>query len=95
MCIRDRMGDAEGAVANAVGSNIFDICVCLGLPMIIAGRAIPVSFSENFVVLGFVVISMLTTALLLLKKKGVSKKDSLVMGFVYLLFLGYVISTAF
>lgn len=89
-----RMGDAEGAVANAVGSNIFDVCVCLGLPMIIAGKAIPISFGENFVVLGFVVLSMLTTAILLLKKDGVSKKDSFAMGFVYLLFLTYVIVTS-
>lgn len=90
-----RMGDAEGAVSNAVGSNIFDICVCLGLPMIIAGQAIPVNFGENAIVLGFVVLSMITTAVLLLKKNGVSKKDSLYMGFVYLLFLAYVITTVF
>ncbi|WP_425447283.1 sodium:calcium antiporter [Dethiothermospora halolimnae] len=90
-----RMGDAEGAVSNAVGSNIFDICICLGLPMIIAGRAIPVSFGENVGVLAFLVLSMITTAFLLLKKNGVSKRDSLIMGFVYLLFLAYVIATAF
>lgn len=90
-----RSGDVEGAVANAVGSNIFDICVCLGLPMIIAGRSIPANFGENAVVLGFLVLSMITTSLILLKKNGVSKKDSLVMGIVYLMFLAYVISTAF
>lgn len=90
-----RMGDAEGAVSNAVGSNIFDICVCLGLPMMIAGEAIPVNFSQNIGVLGFVVLSMLTTAFLLLKKNGVSKKDSFAMGFVYILFLVYVITVAF
>lgn len=90
-----RMGDAEGAVSNAVGSNIFDICVCLGLPMLIAGRSIPANFSQNAGVLGFVVISMLTTAFLLLKKNGVTKKDSYIMGFVYILFLGYVIVSTF
>lgn len=30
-----RKGDYDDAVANAVGSNIFDICVCLGLPLLI------------------------------------------------------------
>lgn len=90
-----RMGDAEGAISNAVGSNIFDICIALGLPMIIAGRAIPVNFSQNIGVLGFVVISMFTTALLLLKKNGVSKRDSSAMGLVYLMFLAYIIPTAF
>lgn len=89
-----KMGDAEGAVSNAVGSNIFDICVCLGLPMIIAGRTIPANFGQNAGVLGFLVLSMLTTALLLLKKKGVTKRDSLIMGFVYIIFLAYVVLTA-
>ncbi len=30
-------GDYDDAVANAVGSNIFDICVALGLPLLIYG----------------------------------------------------------
>lgn len=56
-----KRGDADGAIANAVGSNIFDICICLGLPMIIAGTAIPVSFAKNIGMLFFLVASMLIT----------------------------------
>lgn len=89
-----RMGDAEGAVANAVGSNIFDICICLGLPMIIAGQNLKVSFNQNIGILGFVLLSMLTTATLLLKKKGVTKKDSFIMLGVYFIFLIYVVLQA-
>lgn len=86
-----RMGDAEGAVSNAVGSNIFDICVCLGLPMMIAGESIPSNFSQSIGVLMFVFVSMLTTAFILLKKKGVKRKDTLVMGVVYIAFLVYAV----
>ncbi|EPY2272358.1 sodium:calcium antiporter [Clostridium sporogenes] len=87
-------GDVEGAVANAVGSNIFDVCICLGVPIIISGKTLPVNFSENVGVLIFLVISMLTTALLLLKKKGVTKKDAFVMFAVYLVFIIYIIGVA-
>ncbi|MCY6484940.1 sodium:calcium antiporter [Clostridium aestuarii] len=84
-------GDAEGAVSNAVGSNIFDICVCLGFPMFIAGNTLPANFSQNIGVLIFLIISMLTTALLLLKKDGVTKKDAFIMLAVYVVFLIYVV----
>ncbi len=29
-------GDDDGAVANAFGSNIFDICICLSIPLLVA-----------------------------------------------------------
>ncbi len=86
-----KMGDAEGAVSNAVGSNIFDICICLGLPMLIAGESIPSNFSQSIGVLIFVFVSMLTTALILLKKKGVKRSDSIIMGLVYAIFLVYAV----
>ncbi|MCM1992821.1 sodium:calcium antiporter [Oceanirhabdus seepicola] len=87
-------GDIEGAVANAVGSNIFDICLCLGLPMIISGQVLPANFQQNVGVLAFLIISMLTTAMVLLKKKGATKKDALLMTVVYLAFLVYIIGVA-
>jgi cation:H+ antiporter len=90
-----KRGDADGAISNAVGSNIFDICVCLGVPMIISGNAIPVSFSQNIGVMFFLVVSMLITAVILLKKSGVKKLDSLAMLAGYLVFLYYIIDTAF
>lgn len=38
LSIKDaRAGEYDDAVANAVGSNIFDICVCLGLPLLAYG----------------------------------------------------------
>ncbi|QXM07163.1 sodium:calcium antiporter [Crassaminicella indica] len=89
-----KLGDADGAVSNAVGSNIFDICICLGVPMIIAKKEIPVSFGENIIIFAFLLISMFTTAALLLKKDGVSKKNASIMAVVYGLFLLYVIGVS-
>lgn len=90
-----KRGDADGAIANAVGSNIFDICICLGLPMIVGGAAIPVSFAQNAGVLAFLVLSMLITAFILLKKTGVKKRDAGIMFSGYLAFLVYIVGIAF
>lgn len=90
-----KRGDADGAIANAVGSNIFDICICLGLPMIIAGSAIPVSFAKNIGMLFFLVASMLITGSILLKKSGVKKSDAKIMLAGYVVFLGYIAGIAF
>ena len=89
-----RKGDADGAISNAVGSNIFDICIGLGIPMIVAGSAIPVSASTNAGVLVFLVISMLLTAFILLKKSGVRKSDAYIMFAGYVGFLIYIIGVA-
>lgn len=89
-----KRGDADGAIANAVGSNIFDICICLGLPMIVGGGSIPVSFSQNSGVLFFLIGSMIMTAFILLKKSGVKKSDAGVMFIGYLTFIVYVIGLA-
>ncbi|WXR62373.1 hypothetical protein WG909_03820 [Peptostreptococcaceae bacterium AGR-M142] len=86
-----RRGDVDGAVSNAIGSNIFDICVCLGFPMLLAGsQGMEANFTQNIGVLAFVVLSMLTTGGLLLKKDGVHKKDAYLMLGVYILFIGYI-----
>lgn len=90
-----KRGDADGAIANAVGSNIFDICICLGLPMIVGGAAIPVSFAQNAGVLLFLVVSMLITAFILLKKSGVKKSDATYMLLGYIAFLVYIVGVAF
>jgi cation:H+ antiporter len=45
-----RRGDDDGAVSNAFGSNIFDICVCLAIPLLINAYLSdwePVLLTEN------------------------------------------------
>lgn len=38
LSIKDaKKGNYDDAVSNALGSNIFDICICLGLPLVIFG----------------------------------------------------------
>ncbi len=75
-----RQGRGEMAVANAVGSNIFDILVGLGLPwaiaIIVLGRTVQVGteglLSSTVVLLGTVILLFvfLTTGRLLSRKEG-------------------------
>lgn len=43
-------GDDSGAVSNAFGSNIFDICICLSIPLLVNSYLVgwgPVSLTQN------------------------------------------------
>ncbi len=41
LSVKDALkGNYDDAVANAVGSNIFDICICLGLPLMLYGLTV-------------------------------------------------------
>ena len=45
-----RRGDDDGAVSNAFGSNIFDICICLSIPLLVnvwLNDGQPVSLTED------------------------------------------------
>ncbi|OPJ55585.1 sodium:calcium antiporter [Alkalithermobacter paradoxus] len=89
-----RRGDVDGAISNAVGSNIFNICICLGVPIIIAGKDLAVSFGQSLVTYEFLLISMVVTSCILLKKEGIDKKDGYLMLLVYLIFVAYVTAVA-
>ncbi len=89
-----KRGDADGAISNAVGSNIFDICICLGFPMLIAGKSIQVDFVRNIGMVAFLVLSMIVTGGILLKKSGVKKHDVYIMGASYVVFLIYIVGIA-
>lgn len=87
-----RKGDIDSATSNAIGSNIFDICICLGLPLVITASHIKTSFSENVGVLGFLVLSLLATAGVMFT--GPTRKKAGAMGIVYGLFIIYIATIA-
>jgi len=89
-----RRGDLEGSISNAVGSNIFDISVCLGLPLLLFWKPIEVSFGTNWVLFGFLILSMLLTAGVLLIRKHLKRRDAWFLFIGYLVFLGYIVIRA-
>ena len=81
-----RRGDADGAVSNAVGSNSFDILICLGAPIFIMG-GIAVDWSSSWPLLIFLLASTLTSVTFLFTDWSLSRREAAVMGGIYVLFM--------
>lgn len=86
--------DADAWMWNAVGSNIFDICIWLWLPILIWTLFMwlnpHVDFNSNVWIFIFLFISVIIY-FLILSKKWLWKKDSLYLFALYLLFIAYVV----
>lgn len=84
-----RRGENELLVGNIIGSNIFNICIVLGLPVVIFGGIKPESFEM------IDVIMMVASAALLwfVARKGspISKKEGVIMLLVFAVYYGYII----
>ena len=96
LSIKDALkGNYDDAVANAIGSNIFDVCVSLGLPITIYGLLEgPIDLSETgddgvrmvrWVMLGFTLVVL---GLLLPGKVG--KKSGITLFFLYGAWVTYI-----
>lgn len=85
-------GEGDMAVSSSIGSNIFDVTVCLPLPWIIwsfiNGKSVPVS-SKNLFSSILVLIGMLAAVIgtILLNKWKLTKNLGYCMMFLYLVFL--------
>lgn len=84
-----KKGELESAVSNAIGSNVFDLCVCLGLPLVITGSVVKVSFASNLGVLGFLVASIVMVGWVLFT--GCKKWKAIPMATLYVIFITYVL----
>ncbi len=96
-----KRGDDDGAVSNAFGSNIFDICICLSLPLIagiflnngqpidllIDGKPMPGLFGLQVLLLSLTVI----TLAILSHRLQLTLRKSLVLVGLYLVFIGYAV----
>ncbi len=86
--IAARKGNADIAIGNIVGSNIFNILFVLGTTAIIS----PVEFSSKFIVDGIVCIFSAVLLFILCRKKYMLKrKDGVILLIVYLVYLFYLI----
>jgi Ca2+/Na+ antiporter len=92
-----RQGKGDMAVSNAVGSNIFDIMICLGMVWLIMiyalGEPIPIS-TEN---LNSSIVLLLATVaalfvLLVLQKWKIGRKSGLILIGIYGIYLIAAIS---
>ena len=79
-----RKGEFDMAVGNIIGTNIFNICVVLGLPVAIYGNVGLGGF--NFVDIFVVFLSSLCLYLFAKSEKVVSRKEAFIMICIFILY---------
>jgi cation:H+ antiporter len=88
-----RKGDIDDATSNVFGSNIFDICIGLGVPLLIYSLAkgpLVIDFDHIEVILGLLGSTILTL-LFFAEGQCLYKKEGLILLSLYGGFVGYII----
>lgn len=96
-----RRGDDSGAVSNAFGSNIFDICICLSIPLLVNSWLTgwqPVSLLQNGAPMpglaGLrVLLASLTVVNLIIMwhRRQITRMKAVFMCGLYVVFVGYAV----
>ena len=84
-----KKGEFDMTVGNIVGSNIFNICIVLGLPILIFGGVISSSF--NYVDLFMLILSPLLFYIFCKSKMTITRLEGILMIFVFFLYYSYLI----
>ena len=84
-----RKGEFDLAIGNVVGSNIFNICVVLGIPVTILGGIPEISF--NLIDLAAMFVSILLLFLFSLKDRKIDKKEGIIFLLIFVAYYSYVI----
>lgn len=83
-----RRGENELLVGNIIGSNIFNICIVLGIPVVIFGTITP----ESFQAIDIIMLIGSTVLLWMVARKGspITKREGLLMLLVFALYYAYI-----
>lgn len=87
-----RKGESDLLVGNIVGSNIFNICVVLALPVAISGGITPNNF--EIIDLVMLVFSSLLLCLLARRNHKISRMNGGLMLTIFTIYYGYIIYSA-
>jgi cation:H+ antiporter len=102
LSIKDaRNGKYDDAVANALGSNIFDVCVCLGLPLFLyclaTGDTVGMSGEDQGSITElrvFLLGSTFAVFLLFLMGKTMNLLKGVLMAMIYVVFVAFIFGRA-
>ncbi|HIT21783.1 MAG TPA: calcium/sodium antiporter [Candidatus Scybalousia intestinigallinarum] len=83
-----KRGEFDLAIGNIVGTNIFNICIVLGLPILIYGDLELVDF--NFVDIFVVLLSSFLLYIFARSEKEISKKEGIIMLLVFCCYYIYL-----
>ena len=98
LSIKDaKKGNYNDAISNALGSNIFDICFALGLPILlytllygpIVMNPDTLSFSLNILIV--LLILTILTFIIFISGKSIGVLKAIILLSMYILFISYVI----
>lgn len=84
-------GEPDLAVGNIIGSNIFNICIVLGIPVAIFGTVTPVSF--QMIDLVMLVASAVLLFIFALTTKRITRLEGTMMLLLFCAYYGVVIAT--
>lgn len=88
-----KKGESDLLVGNIVGSNIFNICVVLALPIAISGSISPANF--EIIDLVMLIASTLLICLLARRDRKINRQEGILMILIFLIYYGYIIYGAF
>lgn len=83
-----RKGEFDMAVGNIIGTNIFNICVVLGLPVVIYGNVSLNGF--NFVDILVVFLSSLFLYIFAKSERVISRKEAILMICTFIIYYAYL-----
>ncbi len=86
--VATRKGEYDIAIGNVVGSNIFNIGIVIGLPVIICGGIYSISF--NIIDLFTMLISTILLFLLCANDRKIDKKEGLLFLLIFIVYYSYV-----
>ena len=87
LAAKDEGEQAEESIVNAFSSNIFDILICLSVPVLLVAKPVEVEASESAVTIGLLALFTAVTLLLIGKGKGVNVRTSYWLLVMYLVFV--------
>ena len=87
--IAAKKGENNMAIGNIVGSNIFNICIVLGLPIVMLGEVVTTTFT-------FIDIIFMTAAVIMLwffsaTSREIKRFEGAIFLAVYVAYLGYIL----
>ena len=86
-----RKGEFDMAVGNIIGTNIFNMCIVLGVPILIFGGIESVSFK----LIDTAVVLLAATLFYIFSRndKELSRKEGIIMLLIFIIYYGYVLAT--
>ena len=84
-----KRNENELLLGNIIGSNIFNICIVLGLPVLIFGEIIPSDFAV--IDLFMLIASVVTLCIVTIKDRKITRLEGLTMLLIFAIYYGYII----